>query len=89
MLRPHIVNDNTRFPKCKTRINVDIRTNLEEEWVIRSIEDHRWLPGLKFLVRWELGDASWEPLKVVDKLEALDHYLELEGVGNPFKLRRK
>ena len=33
-----------------------------------------------FKVRWELGDATWEPLDVVEDLEALDHYLELEGV---------
>ena len=89
VLRPYVVNDDTRFPKCETRINVDIRTDPEEEWVVHSIEDHCWSPGLNFLVRWELGDTSWEPLKVVDELEALDHYLELEGVDSPFKLRCK
>ena len=89
MLRPYIVNDDDRFPKRETRINVDIGADPDEEWVVRLIEDHRWSPDLKFLVRWELGDASWEPLKVVDELEALDHYLELEGVSDPLKLRRK
>ncbi|KAF8707050.1 hypothetical protein AX14_013058 [Amanita brunnescens Koide BX004] len=52
-----------------------IEADPDEEWVIHLIEDHRWSPDLKFLVRWELGDTSWEPLKVVDELEALDHYL--------------
>ena len=75
VLRPYVVNDDDRFPKCETCINVDIGADPDEEWVVRSIEDHRWSPDLKFLVRWELGDASWEPLKVVDELEALDHYL--------------
>ena len=89
VLRPYVINDNTHFPKRETRVNVDIRTDPEEEWIVHSIEDHRWSPGLKFLVRWELGDASWEPLKVVDELEALDHYLELERVDSPFKLHHK
>ena len=71
------------------RAGVRTNCNTDEEWVVRSIEDHRWSPDLKFLVCWELGDASWEPLKVVDKLEALDHYLKLEGVSDPLKLRRK
>ena len=89
VLHPYVVNDNDQFPKRETRVNVDIGADPNEEWVVRSIEDHRWSPDLKFLVRWELGDASWEPLKVVDKLEALDHYLKLEGVSDPLKLRRK
>ena len=41
-----------------------------------------------FLVRWELGDSTWEPLEVVAELEALDRYLELEGVSDPLKLHR-
>ncbi len=89
VLRPYVVNDDARFPKRETRVHVDIGNDPDQEWVIRAIEDHRWAPGLKFLVRWELGDASWEPLKVVEELEALDHYLELEGVCDPRKLRRK
>ena len=89
VLHPYVVNDDTRFPKRETCVNVNIGTDPEEEWVICSIEDHHWSPGLKFLVHWELGDTSWEPLKVVNELEALDHYLELEGVDSPYKLRRK
>ena len=89
MLHPYVVSDDDQFPKRETCVNVDIGADPNEEWVVCSIEDHHWSPDLKFLVRWELGDASWEPLKVVDELEALDHYLELEGVSNPLKLCRK
>ena len=42
-----------------------------------------------FKVRWELGDATWEPLDVVEDLEALDHYLELEGVTRLVDLHRR
>jgi len=89
VLRPYVTNDDAWFPKRETRVNVDIGTDLDEEWVIRSIEDHCWSPGLKFLVRWEMGDATWEPLKVVDELEVLDQYLELEGVNDSLKLHHK
>ncbi len=89
VLRPYVANDNTGFPKHETCVNVDIGTDPDKEWVIRSIEDHCWSPGLKFRVHWEMGDTTWEPLKVVDELEALNQYLELEGVKDPLKLHRK
>jgi len=88
VLRPYVENDAEKFPKRETRVQLDIGNDLDEEWVVDAIEDHRWSPNLMFLVRWELGDASWEPLEVVEELEALDRYLELEGVEDPLKLRR-
>ena len=88
VLRPYVENDAEKFPKRETRVQLDIGNDPDEEWVVDAIEDHRWSPNLMFLVRWELGDASWEPLEVVEELEALDRYLELEGVEDPLKLRR-
>ena len=70
------------------RVHLDIGNDPDEEYVVDVIEDHRWSPSLMFLVRWELGDSTWEPLEVVAELEALDRYLELEGVSDPLKLRR-
>jgi hypothetical protein len=67
----------------------DIGDDPKREWVINAIEDHKWSLRLLLKVRWAIGDATWELLHVVDELEALDHYLELEGVSSPSDLRRK
>jgi hypothetical protein len=89
VLKLYVKNDAKRFPKRKTRIQYDVGNYPDQEWVVHSIEDHKWSPGLTFRVRWELGDATWEPLDVVKDLEALDQYLELKGVMRPSELRRK
>ena len=89
VLKPFVDNDSTKFPRRETRVRYDIGNDPEQEWVIRTIEDHRWSPRLAFKVHWELGDSTWEPLEVVEELEALDQYLELEGVSMPSDLRCK
>jgi hypothetical protein len=89
VLKSHNENDAKQFPKCETRVQYDVGNDPDQEWVIHSIEDHKWSPGLTFKVRWELGDSTWEPLEVVKELEGLDHYLKLEGVTRPSDLRRK
>ena len=70
-------------------MHYDFGDNPEQEWVIRSIEDHKWSPNLQFKVCWEYGDAMWEPLSIIQELEALDQYLELQGVMEPLSLTRK
>ena len=89
VLKPHIKSDSKQFPKQETRVQYDIGDDPNQEWVVHLIEDHRWSPHLTFKVRWELGDATWEPLDIVEDLEALDQYLELEGVTKPSDLQRK
>jgi hypothetical protein len=89
VLKSYVENDIKRFLKCETRVQYDIGNNPDQEWAVHSIEDHKWSPGLTFRVRWELGDATWELLNAVKDLEALDQYLELEGVTRPSDLRRK
>ena len=88
VLHPYIENDVLKFPKCETHIHLDIGNNPDYKWVVSNIEDHWWSPSLMFLVHWELGDATWEPLDVVEELEALDQYLELEGVDSPLRLHQ-
>ena len=88
MLHPYIENDISKFPKHETHVHLDIGNDLDYEWVISNIEDHQWSPSLMFLVCQELGDVTWEPLDVVEELEALDWYLELEGVDSPLRLRQ-
>ena len=75
-----------KFPKCETHVPYNLGNNPEQEWVIKSIEDHCWSPTLQFKVLWEFGDSTWEPLKIVNNLKALDEYLELEGVNGPLAL---
>jgi hypothetical protein len=70
-------------------MHYDVGNEPDKEWVVSSIEYHKWSPVLMFKVRWELGDLTWEPLDVVEDLEALDDYLELEGVQEPSDLQRK
>ena len=86
LLKPYIGNTDNKFQKCETCVPYDIGNDPKQEWVVETIEDHKWSPKLLFKVRWALGDATWEPLCIVDKLEALDRYLELEGVSRPSDL---
>jgi len=74
-------------------VNHTFDTTLETTWSKNGssklcIEDHKWSPHLTFKVRWVLGHFTWEPLHVINDLEALDQYLELEGVTKPSKLRK-
>jgi hypothetical protein len=89
LLKPYVLNNDNKFPKRETRVPYDIGDDPEWEWVVESIEDHKWSPRLLFKVRWAFGDETWEPLHVIDELEALDRYLELEGVSKPSDLRRE
>ena len=89
LLKPYVTNDDDKFPKRETRVPYDIGNDPEQEWVVDAIEDHKWSPRLMFKVRWALGDETWEPLHVVNELEALDRYLELEGVPKPADLRKE
>jgi hypothetical protein len=89
VLKLYVEKDAKQFPKRETRVQYNVGNDPDQEWVVRSVEDHKWSPGLTFRVRWELGDATWEPLNVVKDLEALDQYLKLEGVTRPSELRRK
>ena len=41
---------------------------------------------LELKVRWMLGDTTWEPLALGEDLEALDLYLELQGIAHPHDL---
>ena len=63
----------------------------EQEWLVEEITSHRW-PNLKELelkVRWTLGDTTWEPLTACKDLEALDLYLELQGIAHPCDLPKR
>jgi len=89
VLKPFIPNNDELFPKRDALKHYDFGNDPDHEWVVQSITDHRWSPNLEFKVQWQYGDSTWELLTIVDDLEALDQYLELEGVTEPLRLRRK
>ena len=51
------------------------------EWYVDEIIGHCWVGrNIEFLVKWNLGDSTWEPLANCDELEALDNYLTLMDI---------
>jgi hypothetical protein len=89
-LRPHIRNDDERFPNREVHTYYDFGENPETEWYVDSIIGHQWTRNkLSLHVKWRLGDVTWEPVNNCEKLEALDDYLTLHGVKTPEELPRK
>lgn len=81
LLRPHHPNDNQMFPNRDAGHYYDFGKDPEQEWVVDEIVNHEWGPkGLRFRVRWSLGDLTWESRRKCEELAALDRYLELRGV---------
>ena len=80
LLRPHIPNDDRRFPG---RLPIQIpgfREKLEEWIVDRIVTHHRKGQGSKFLIQWKAGDRTWVTYREVTHLRALDRYCKLMGV---------
>jgi hypothetical protein len=87
MLKPHIPNDDSRFPARDVKVYYDFGQDANVEWEVDEILAHQWDGrSLRFLVKWNLGDTTWEPLRSCNKLRALDEYLALRGVNTPSKL---
>lgn len=59
----------------------DLGNPTDAEWGVDCILEHRRTGRtINFLVRWNLGDETWEPLSHVNALKALDEYLVVQGV---------
>ena len=86
-----IANNDELFPKRDVKSFYDCSQDDEQEWLIEEITSHHWsnLKELKLKVRWMLGDTTWEPLAVCKDLEALDIYLELQGIAHPRNLPKR
>ena len=86
-LRPHISNDDALFPHWDVSTYYDFGDDSEQEWVVDSIIGHEWigLNAVKFHVRWELGDTTWESLATCNTLVALDDYVRLLTGGTDWK----
>ena len=87
VLKPHIPNDDDRFPSRDVQTFYDFGQDADIEWEVDKMLAHQWdRRALKLLVKWNLGDATWEPLRLCNKLSALDDYLLLWGVKSPAQL---
>ena len=83
LLWAHEPNNDTMFP----RRDAQAFYNDKAEWVVDELLAHRWKgTQIEFLVRWNLGDTTWEPYAHCKELEALDRYLELQGAASVKRL---
>ncbi|KIK22246.1 hypothetical protein PISMIDRAFT_102827, partial [Pisolithus microcarpus 441] len=79
LLHKYEQNDDALFPRHDAHAFYDVGMTNKEEWLVDEITAHRWMNN-KFLVKWNLGDMTWEPVSNCKELEALNRYLELQGV---------
>ena len=87
LVRPYFKNNNILFPKREAKLYYNFGNNDEQEWFINKILAHKWTNNnLELQVEGTLGDITWEPIYSCKKLEALDTYLELNGVTRPWDL---
>ena len=83
-MQPYIKNDDILFPKRVIKVYYNFGNNKDQKWLVEEILAHKWTnDDLEFQVKWMVGDITWEPLSSCKELEALDNYLELQGVKPP------
>ena len=83
LLRPHQPNDDTMFPGRDVTRFYDFGFDGEQEYLVDDILTHRWAGRrIEFLVCFDDGDILWESYDNCKDLEALDRYLELQGVSD-------
>ena len=72
------------FPNCATPEPYDFGTANNQEWSVDDLMGHcQGIKGLEFEVQQSLGNTTWESLEMCKDLEALDQYLEIQGVKCP------
>ena len=90
LLRRHEINDDGLFPSREPKLFYDFGQPDAEEWYVDDIVGHRWTGNkIEFHVKWSLGDHTWEPYSSCSELEALDRYLELQGITDWRSLPRR
>jgi hypothetical protein len=85
LLCPYHATDDAMFLNRVQPEPYDFGAPDDQEWFIEELQGHRWTDGkdLEFEVRWSLGGTTWEPLSACKDPEALDQYLELQGIKCP------
>jgi len=90
LLRPHSPNDDTLFPNRRKVQPYDFSAPDKMKWYVNEIVGHHWKErNIELLVKWNLGDSTWEPLPNCNELEALDNYLMLNNVNNWWDLPKR
>ena len=86
LLRPHVPNDDRRFPG-RLPIQIPGFGEKPKEWIVERIVTHHGKGmGSEFQILWKAGDTTWAPYKEVVHLNALDCYCELMGVKDASEL---
>jgi len=90
LLRPHNPNDDALFPNRRKAQPYDFCAPDKTEWHVNKIIGHCWKGrNIEFLVKWNLGDSTWEPVSNCNELEALDNYLILSDVKKWWDLPKR
>ena len=86
LLRPHVPNDDRRFPG-RLPIQIPGFGERPEEWIVDRIMAHHGKGmGSEFLILWKAGDRTWASYREVAHLNALSRYCELMGVNDASEL---
>ena len=89
-IRPYHANDDALFLHREAHMFYNYGTPDDQEWLVNEIVAHKWDTGrLSFQIHWNMGDTTWEPYEACKDLQALDDYLGLIGVQDPYNLPRK
>lgn len=83
LLKPHIPNDDRRFPGRLPSQLPGFGVN-SGEWMVESITAHHGKgTRSEFQIKWNAGDRTWAPYREVAHLIAMDRYCELMGADDP------
>ncbi|CUA78236.1 Transposon Ty3-I Gag-Pol polyprotein [Rhizoctonia solani] len=86
LLRIHVPNDDKKFP-ARAGEHFASLTDAPREWGVKAIVQHAGKgKETRFEVEWANGVRTWEEYRDIKHLEALDEYLELQGVESVMKL---
>ncbi|KAG8720806.1 hypothetical protein FRC09_008934 [Ceratobasidium sp. 395] len=86
LLRPHIPNDDRKFPG-RSEEQIIVLDKEPEEWAVDRILTHAGKGrDAEFKLLWKSGDYSWEKHEHIRHLEAMDTYLEAQGVEDAAQL---
>ncbi|EJD36812.1 hypothetical protein AURDEDRAFT_38100, partial [Auricularia subglabra TFB-10046 SS5] len=83
LLRPHVINDDARFPGRQLGQLPGFK-DTSDDWTVTDITRHAGRGReLLFEVTWNTGQVTWERLREVKHLAALESYLQAMGVDKP------
>ncbi|TFK78919.1 hypothetical protein K466DRAFT_443461, partial [Polyporus arcularius HHB13444] len=82
LLRPHLPNDDRRFPGRQFHQLPGFGEN-PREWAVDRILSHVGKGSdAEFELQWSTGDVTWAPYADVKHLQALADYCEAMGISN-------